>query len=1369
MRLTYRNNPKRRLIAFFTSLLLLTGLTPAFAALGAPTISSIATGNGYLEVAFSAGTGTPTNYDYSLDGGISWTARSPKATWSPLTIHGLTNGTSYNVRLRARDDAGTIGTASSATSATPSTKSQIASSQGFLQGQYVEVGVRTSGAFGSTSVPSGFHANVSNCLGFRVDRQKNGWGSTVGSGAPFTNIDDGDYFCPGTPFEGWGLKVGANTATYNDNSTIGIAGAVSNLSTTGADQTVEWNSNSASNGISVKQKAIVSNTGQSLHVDITLTNTTGSALTDIFYQRVFDPDNATGVSSGNSNTFTSTNTVNSRGGSGTSAEVQAVFASGALVMMRSTSTEARAARSVSAGLGQGSSFTDIYDGTGSYSGSGSATVDAGIGIAFKYSTIAAGASVTFRVSYVLSAEDASSPSAATDAASGVSSGSTATLNATVNPNNSNTTVEFEYSTKSDLAGSTIVAGSSISGSTAQSVTAGIDSLISGTTYYYRVIATNSVGVSYGSIVSFTPIAAPTVTIRAATSIGETTTTINAKINSNGGNTTGIKFIYSSTENFASDTYTVVATPSTLTGTTLTDISANITGLTGGGTYYFKAEATNEAGKTTSSSLSFTTTPAPAVTTSSASSVTATGAILNGTVNARGITTSSITFTYGTSATLSSGNTSVTATPSSATGTSDTPVSATLTGLTTGTTYYYRLSASNTNGSNSGSILSFTVASTPVVTTNTAAVSGTTVTLQASVVPNGSDVTRIQFIYGSSSDLTTDTATVTASPSTATGSGTTDASYILRGLTSATTYYYQAKATNSLGTTLGTIQQFTTDTVDTTAPTVSITSRTTVARTDNFIVTITFSEPVTGFTSADLTLGGTSTGWSKGSASATNSSTYTVLLSSSSATTGDLTLSVGAGTVLDNSGNANTASSTNTVTINDVLLAPSITLSVSTLSATVNSAITAVTATNTGGTASSWSISPSLPSGLTFNTSNGRIAGTPTQALSSTLFTVSATNATDTGTATISITVGSELIAPSISYSSSSLSFTINTAISTVTPTNSGGTASSWSISPTLPTGLAFSTSTGVISGTPTVTLSAITFTVTATNSTNSSSTTLSISVSSGVTTSGAPSIVSATATGTTTASVVFSAPASNGGATIDSYTVMSTPGSLTFVLVQAGSGTFLITGLNSDTEYSFTVRAFNSAGASVWSASSASIRTSRTAEQQAAADLALQKEAERLAAERVNACRWKADNELLGKKEITEYRLMECEMPMKKVTSFYAALDEVLVIDSSTTFIFTQYKINPTITTIFDKYGFIEKITGPAPVNVYARQMVSFQLIPAQTPQKTLSFSKVMALPVDKRDTIGKIQSIIELQSIIAEARKRLVELTIGITRPASR
>lgn len=1268
---------RSKILSLLVTLFLLSGLTPAFAALGEPTISSIATGNGYLEVAFTAGSGTPTNYDYSLDGGLSWTTRSPKATWSPLTIFGLTNGTTYNVKLRARDDAGTIGTASLTTAATPNTRSQIASSQGFLQGQYVEVGVRASGAFGSTSVPTGFHQNVSNCLGFRVDRQKNGWGSTVGDSAPFTNIDDGDYFCPGTPFEGWGLKVGANGGTYNDNSTVGIPGTVSNLLTSGSDQTVDWNSTSPSNGVTVKQTAVVSNTGQSLHVDITLTNTTASALTDVYYQRVFDPDNATGVTAGNSNTFISTNTVNSQGGAGSSAEVQAVFASGALVMMRSTSPNARAARSVSAGLGAGSNFADIYNGSGSYSGSGSQSVDAGIGIALKFD-IGASSSVTFRVSYVLSANDASSPSAITTAASGVNSGSTATLNATVNPNNSNTTAEFEYSTSADLSGSTIVSAGSLSGGTAQAASAVIDSLLPGTTYYFRVIATNSVGVTYGSILSLTPIAAPTVTIRAASSIGESTTVLNVKVNSNGGNTTGIKFIYSTTDTFASDTQTVNGSPSTLTGTVLTDVNASISGLNAGGTYYYKAEATNEAGKTVSSVLSFTTTPAPTVATSGATSVTATSATLNGTVNARGVATTSIIFTYGTSSTLSSGNTEIAATPSSASGNSDTPVSKALTGLVTGTSYYYRLTAANANGSNSGAIFSFTVASTPLVTTETASVSGTTATLEASINPNGADVTSIQFIYGSSANLTSDTATVTASPSTATGSGSTSASYVLRGLTSATTYYYQAKATNSKGATLGTIQQFTTETIDSTAPTVTLSSRSTVARTDNFTLTVTFSEPVAGFTSSDLTLSGTSTGWAKGSATTVNSSTYTILLSSVSATTGNLTLSVGAGTVLDNSGNANTASLTRTVTVNDVLLAPSITLSASTITATVNTAITAITATNSGGTASSWAVSPTLPAGLTFNTSNGRIAGTPTESISSAIFTIRATNATDSSTATLSIVI------------------------------------------------------------------------------------------TSGVTTPGAPSIVGAIATGTTTASLVFSAPASNGGATIESYTAISTPSSLTFILVQSGSGTFLLSGLNPDVEYSFTVRAHNSVGVSAWSAASASIRTSRTAAQQQAIDDETRREAQRLNEVRVKACRSEADTELVAKKEISEYRLMQCEMPMSKVANFYAAVNEILVVDSSTVNIVSQYSNNPIITFIFNKHAFIEKITSPSPMNVYAHQMVSYQIIPAQTIQKSLNFSKVIALPVDKRDSMSKFMTIFTLQTIISEARKQLVELISGSKQIAS-
>jgi hypothetical protein len=87
----------------------------------APTIDSISATSGQLAVYFTAGAtngASISNYQYSTDNGASWTARSPSATTSPLTIAGLTNNTSYNVRLRAVNAAG-AGDSSTAVSATP--------------------------------------------------------------------------------------------------------------------------------------------------------------------------------------------------------------------------------------------------------------------------------------------------------------------------------------------------------------------------------------------------------------------------------------------------------------------------------------------------------------------------------------------------------------------------------------------------------------------------------------------------------------------------------------------------------------------------------------------------------------------------------------------------------------------------------------------------------------------------------------------------------------------------------------------------------------------------------------------------------------------------------------------------------------------------------------------------------------------------------------------------------------------------------------------------------------------------------------------------------------------------------------------------
>ena len=87
----------------------------------APTALTATAGNASASIAFTAGAqGTLPidNYEYSLDGGASWTALSPAATSSPVAVAGLTNGTTYSIQLRAVSAVGP-GVASSAVSVTP--------------------------------------------------------------------------------------------------------------------------------------------------------------------------------------------------------------------------------------------------------------------------------------------------------------------------------------------------------------------------------------------------------------------------------------------------------------------------------------------------------------------------------------------------------------------------------------------------------------------------------------------------------------------------------------------------------------------------------------------------------------------------------------------------------------------------------------------------------------------------------------------------------------------------------------------------------------------------------------------------------------------------------------------------------------------------------------------------------------------------------------------------------------------------------------------------------------------------------------------------------------------------------------------------
>jgi hypothetical protein len=88
------------------------------------------------------------------------------------------------------------------------------------------------------------------------------------------------------------------------------------------------------------------------------------------------------------------------------------------------------------------------------------------------------------------------------------------------------------------------------------------------------------------------------------------------------------------------------------------------------------------------------------------------------------------------------------------------------------------------------------------------------------------------------------------------------------------------------------------------------------------------------------------------------------------------------------------------------VAPKISLSNSSETITVNSALTGFTISNTGSDVSAFSIDGTLPAGLSFDTSTGLLAGTPSETLTVTTFIISASNFSGSDTATFTLTINS---------------------------------------------------------------------------------------------------------------------------------------------------------------------------------------------------------------------------------------------------------------------------------------------------------------------------------------------------------------------------
>jgi hypothetical protein len=335
----------------------------------------------------------------------------------------------------------------------------------------------------------------------------------------------------------------------------------------------------------------------------------------------------------------------------------------------------------------------------------------------------------------------------------------------------------------------------IDGSGPGTFVSSITSLTAGKTYYVRAYATNSIGTSYGSELSFSAVALPaSVTTRSISNITATTATSGGNVTSEGGGSVTARGVVWGT----SSGPTIALATKTTDGTGFGVFTSSLTSLKPATTYYFRAYATNSSGTSYGSETSFTTLPStPTVSTNALTNITAISATGGGNISSDGgglVTARGVVWSTTTGPTISL---STRTNDGGGTG----AFTSSMTSLSTNTKYYVRAYATNSAGTSYGDEVTLsTLNNLPILVTNDAtSITATTAVLNGNVTGDGgSAVTQKGIVWAMTTgpNLSSNLGNLTL------GGGLGTIAVGPTGLTPGATYYVKAYATNSNGTAYG---------------------------------------------------------------------------------------------------------------------------------------------------------------------------------------------------------------------------------------------------------------------------------------------------------------------------------------------------------------------------------------------------------------------------------------------------------------------------------------------------------------------------------------------------------------------------------------